>query len=103
MDAITKFDNEEYFNEELKKQLDDIVFQCKNRHIPFFYSACVANDENGSKYVSDVVSPGGRSVTLKDDRISKHLAVATGFDVVPSRDEIEIEIADDVLEIPEDF
>ena len=92
---ITVYNKTDFFESEIKKKLDEVVFLCGIHKIPFFYAACPRNDEeNGTLYVSDVVGAAGREVILVDDRISKHICVAAGFDVVPSRNDVGEELMD---------
>ena len=94
---ITVFNKKDFFENEIRPKLNELSFLCGIHKVPFFYTACVANTkENGSEYVSDVVGPVGKEIGLYDDRISKHIAVAAGFDVVPSRAEIEMNVTDDL-------
>lgn len=95
---FTIYDKKDVFDKQMKPVLDELVSICRNHKIPFFYTACVANDDEHSEYRSDVVSPVGYDVILSDDKISKHIGVTAGFDVVPSRADIEMDVMDDVFD-----
>lgn len=98
---IDVFDKTKVFKKECKPLLDELVLKCSLYKIPFFWTACVKNDENKSKYVNDAVATGSRDIKLTDDKISKFLAVINGFDVVPHREELEIDM-DEIFVSPED-
>lgn len=84
------FDKEEAFKKECQPLLDELVLKCSLLKIPFFWSACIKNNELDSTYISDAVATGSRKITLKEDKIAKYMAVLNGFDVVPHRELLEI-------------
>lgn len=88
---ITVFDKTEEFKSEIEPLLDQIKSLCTVKGIPFFMTACIKNDANGSEYYTDGRFCGSGGFILKDDRITKHFNVATGFDTVPHREEIEVD------------
>lgn len=89
---LTKYDKVESFNKECKPLLEKLALHCSLNNIPFFFTAAVKNDEKGTLYQSDIVGVGSKNLTLKDDKISKHIAVQSGFDVIPKKEEIEIDM-----------
>ena len=98
MENITVFNKKEFYEKELKETLDHLVYLCGIHKIPFYYTACIANsEEEGSEYVQDAVGPVGRGIFLVDDKIAKHMGVGAGFDIVPSRANMEIDIMDDIF------
>ena len=87
---MTTFDWTKEFEEKCQKHLDAIQRQCEIYAIPFVFTACVKNDENGSQYIGACVGTGSSEIKLHDDKINKHLLVQAGFDVIPHRNEIEL-------------
>lgn len=102
MNTVTKldcFDKRMDFDKDCKHLLDELTLACSLHKIPFFFTACVANDFENSDYVSDGVVTGSRNIHLADDHIVKHLAVVRGFEVVPSRQDVEINM--DEIDFPD--
>lgn len=89
---MTKFDLKDKFNEHCKPLFDEALRQCEIYNIPVMYSACVKNDEESSEYISGCHGTGAADIKLHDDRINKHLLVQAGFDVIPHRNELEIQM-----------
>ena len=90
------FDKEKEYKELCKKfKIEDFIEECRSEKIPFFITACVKNDENGSIYLSDASATGSQNIELKDDHIIKHISVLNGFDTVPHRRNIEMIFEED--------
>ena len=97
----TNFDKEKEFKEVCQPLLDKLIIACSLHHIPFFWTACVKNgpsgtsyqsgtDETHTKYVNDAAGSVSRGITLHKAQIVKHIAVAGGFDVIPHREDVEV-------------
>lgn len=89
------------------------MLQCSLYKIPCFFTACVGNtpdkseyihaeDEGNARYINDAVCAGSRDIHLTDDQIKKHLCVVCGFDVVPSRKALEVDMEEIFTEEPAD-
>ena len=90
------FDKEKEYKELCKRfKIEDFIEECRSEKIPFFITACVKNDENGSTYLSDASATGSQNIELKDDHIIKHISVLNGFDTVPHRRNIEMIFEED--------
>ncbi|MBQ1509211.1 MAG: hypothetical protein IIZ47_07285 [Erysipelotrichaceae bacterium] len=99
--TITEFNKTDVYNNEIKKKVEELFFLLRIHQIPAFFSACLSNsEEEGSEFVYEAVSPASRGLALKEDRISKHIGVAVGFDVIPSKETMEEDLRD--LETRED-
>ena len=61
-----------------------------------------AEDEGNARYINDAVCAGSRDIHLTDDQIKKHLCVVCGFDVVPSRKALEVDMEEIFTEEPTD-
>ena len=88
------YDKTDFFERDCRKLLDELVLMCSIHRIPFFWTAAVVNSVDGTEYISDAAAPASRQIVLADDKISKHLGVATGFDIVPSREKLEVLMED---------
>lgn len=85
------FDKKKVYKELCKKyKIEEFIEECRSESIPFFITACVKNDEDGSEYVSDASATGSQGIRLKDDQIVKHISILNGFDAVPSKKKIEL-------------
>lgn len=98
MKKYTAFDKSKEFNEKAKGLLDQLVTVCEMEKIPFFFSACVKNDDSESVYIADGHMTGSAGLTLKDDKINRHMLVQSGFSVVSNPFDMEI-----VLDNPDDM
>ena len=107
------FDKKEEFEKHCQKLLDELMLQCSLYKIPCFFTACVGNtpdkseyihaeDEGNARYINDAVCAGSRDIHLTDDQIKKHLCVVRGFDVVPSRKALEVDMEEIFAEEPAD-
>ena len=107
------FDKKEEFEKHCQKLLDERMLQCSLYKIPCFFTACVGNtpdkseyihaeDEGNARYINDAVCAGSRDIHLTDDQIKKHLCVVCGFDVVPSRKALEVDMEEIFTEEPAD-
>lgn len=107
------FDKKEEFEKHCQKLLDELMLQCSLYKIPCFFTACVGNtpdkseyihaeDEGNARYINDAVCAGSRDIHLTDDQIKKHLCVVCGFDVVPSRKALEVDMEEIFTEEPAD-
>ena len=77
----TVYNKEKEFKERCGELLEQIHLLCYDMNIPFYFTAAVKNDANGTVYVRDVVSPHPKDIVLYDDQIRKHILVAAGFDI----------------------
>ena len=70
-------------NEELAKKINEIDQYCKKNNIPYFFAVPPANESEGTTYFYSYLSPGVAEIKLTDDKISKMMNVANGFNTVP--------------------
>lgn len=81
-DELTIYDKEKLFKEEIKPVMQKLVRLCAINKIPCFVTAAVKNNENGTKYISDMNSPVTNEIVLKENQITSMANVLNGFDVV---------------------
>lgn len=92
---LTAFDKRDFFEKEVCRILRPLTARCGIYKIPFFYTACVENPADISiGYVSNVISPYSREVTLYDDRISRHIDVSVGFAIIHTRTAVGSNVRD---------
>jgi len=93
-EKLTIFDKTQVFEENCAEMLKKLVAVCEMHRIPFFFSACIKNDEDGTKYKNDGNMTGSSGIVLKDDQINRHMLVAAGFGVVQNPYDMEIMMDD---------
>lgn len=81
----TEFDKQDIYELKIQPKVAELVKICSREDIPLFVAACTKNDENGTEYQKEAVTPGTHDIKLKDDVITKFIDVTLGFEVVPPR------------------
>ena len=76
---LTEFDMHDVFDAEVAPLLKQLKAVCKVHKIPFFFSACIENSEEGSEYFHDGNLCGSNQIVLKDDKITDFLRILCGF------------------------
>ena len=66
----SEYNKEHIFDSQLKELLDKIDIICRQEQIPYFFTCAIKNDEQDTKYHSEMLS------TLKSDRILKNDIIA---------------------------
>lgn len=93
-----EFDKSKEFEKECRPILDRLRLMCSLYDIPFFWSACVKNNDKESVYENEIVGNASREINLKDDQISKHISVCMGFDTVPKKSDFSVDIDGNKIE-----
>lgn len=78
-------------DESQKKEIDmkmkELLELCQVAHVPMFASCAIANTEEETKYLNIIYGPQSHAIYLHDDKIKKHMLIASGsFDVVLKRE-----------------
>ena len=81
--AATEYNKEKEYDTRIKEYVKTILLICEQEKIPVFMSFAVANENNETTYVNEMVSAGFENVVLYDDHIARHALVVNGFDVTP--------------------
>ena len=68
---------------------------CSIHRIPFFWTAAVKNDGEGTTYIRNAAAPASRNINLVDDQISKHLGVCAGFNITQENTDINFDLEDE--------
>lgn len=92
MESVSVFDRSDIYASRIEPIVKKLKNECAVAHIPFFFSACVKNDEEGTEYQNEGHLCGSGDYKLTDDRITPHLNVALGFKTVPPRSDMEIDM-----------
>ncbi len=91
---ITKIDTPDDVIEKINDKLDEILELSQIYKLPMYASVAIKNSEEGTEYTSVVYNPSSHQIGLKDDRIRKHMLIANGFEVVPPREKVSIDMND---------
>ena len=95
---ITPFDKSATYKSTIEPLVQELIKQCTVHNIPTFITCCISNDENGSEYRNQAVTPDAHGINLADDNIQKHICLQLGFDTVyRSNDDFDFE--DDATKI----
>lgn len=81
---------------EVDMALRRVLEICQIHKLPMFASVAIENNENDTKYDNIIYTGQAHNFLLKDDKIRKYMLIANGFDAVPPRENIEVDM--DVLE-----
>lgn len=92
MTNYTEYNKENIYNKEILEKVYELKLLCNKHRLPMFVSVCVKNDNNESKYVSEMVGSQSNNVILKNDLIPKFVNVLNGFDTIPKQEILEVEI-----------
>ena len=68
---------------ELAKRVSAVEEICKNNNLPFFIGIPVENTKEGTSYFYSYLTPAVSGMELTEDKITKMLNVANGFNTVP--------------------
>lgn len=72
----SEYNKEHIFDSQLKEMLDKIDIICRQEQIPYFFTCAIKNDEQDTKYHSEMLS------TLKSDRILKNDIIAEMLEII---------------------
>lgn len=83
----------------LKQKIKEIDNLCAQHRIPYFFSAAIANDNEGTKYENTCRSALPFGIALTDDRITTYLKVYRGCEVVfpESLPDMSMLLGDEIL------
>ena len=73
------YNKTDVYNEEIKDLVKRILLICDKEKIPMFMSFAVQNDENGTKYISEMQSAASHGIELEKDLLVKHALVIAGI------------------------
>ena len=91
---ITKLALKPKEEQELEEKLKDLLEFAQIHHLPCFFTIVTGNTDKGTTYRNLVYSAQTSRIHLTDDRIRKHLLIASGFEAVPPRESIDLDLGD---------
>lgn len=102
-DKLTPIDKKEYFEEECRELLTNLVKKCYLGGIPCFFTAAVENSENGTEYITDGIMTGSTNIVLLDDKIKHHMMINDGCVAKPAQEEVLVNMDDFLLPADDDM
>lgn len=79
---------------ELERRMTELLEFCQGNKIPMFATVAISNSEEKTEYENIVYGNMAHDIELKDDRIRKHMLIAKGFEAVPTRDSLTINLSE---------
>lgn len=86
------FDKKKEYEDGIIDLVTKLRIACNRNNIPMFVSICIKNDEYGSVYKNEMVGAASSGIKLHDDKIIKFVNVLNGFETVPKREEVEVNL-----------
>lgn len=89
---FTDFTLTEEQKEAVDVKLRELLEVCQIYSIPMFAAVATGNSEDGTEYNNIIYGAKVRGIRLKNDQIEKHILIADGFDAVPPRENITMDV-----------
>lgn len=80
----------ETVREEVKTKVREIMELAQIHNLPFFFTMAVGETETDTIYIKELFSPQINNLKLKNDTIRKHELIEAGFEPVPPRDNLTL-------------
>lgn len=77
----------------VKEKIDEVLELCQLYRIPMFVTIAEEDNADGTKYYNRMYSAKAHGIQLADDKIEKHVLIASGFSAVPPRDALELDMS----------
>ena len=87
---------------ELSGLMDKLLEFCQMNKVPMFCSVAVKNNEEVTEYMNTTYGSKSHIINLTDDQIRKHILVSNGFDAVPARESLTLDM-EEVFHLGEDI
>lgn len=88
MKELTPIHRKKQYEDKIAPLVRQLDLMLKSEGIPYFFSACVENGEDGTEYIHDGNLCGSNGFVLKDDKITDYFRILCGFRLV-SHEETE--------------
>ena len=80
MKAFRKnFNKKAKYDEHIKEKMEEVKKLLEEHEIPYFFTACIANSENGTEYKSEVLSPESLGFSVEENHMEDHINILNGF------------------------
>lgn len=91
---ITKYNITKEQEKDVGEALAHMLDVSRRYQLPMFASFAVENSEEETKYKNIIYEASAHDLKLKEDLIRKHMLIANGFDCVPKRDVMAVNLAE---------
>lgn len=79
---------------ELESRIANLMEFAQIHHLPMFLSIVKGNNEKDTEYRNVLYSAQANRITLNKDIIRKYELIAAGFEPVPPRDAMQVDMKD---------
>ena len=86
------YNKKDYCKQEIEPLVAQLKTLCAKERIPFFFTACVADEEDNSEYYQELLSPGAIGIDIKDSKFERLMNVMRGFRTVPMHQDDSLEL-----------
>lgn len=102
MGNINKFELSKGAQREVTKIMNQLLEFCQINKVPMFCTVAVKSTEEETEYVNTVYGSKSHVIHLADDQIRRHMLIANGFEAVPARENITLDM-EEVYNLGEDI
>ena len=86
------FDKTQEYTKRIEPVLKELNKICSEEGMPMFFTVCVKDDERGSEYRQDLISPTALGIELADSKTESLMNVIRGFRTIPPHKDDDFEI-----------
>lgn len=89
---ITSYKLEESVKAEIHEHIIALQELGQIHHIPLFFTMAIGSNEEETVYDKGILTAQSLGMKLKDDTVRKHLLVEAGYDLIPPRENITMDM-----------
>ena len=90
----TNIDLSEDIKKEISERVNALMELAQIHQVPIFLTIVTGNTSDGTNYNKKVITAQSLGLKLQNDTIRKHLLVETGYDLIPPRENITIDMGE---------
>lgn len=88
---MVHYDKSDGYKNDIEPIVNNLLLACSKEKIPVFVTMAVKNTDEGTEYMTSMISATVNGVVLENDSFPKLVNVMNGFDTIPHSDPIELE------------
>ena len=94
IEKVDRFKVDKEVVELIDSKFREALELCQIYKVPMFATFVTENNELETKYDNIVYNGASHLINLQEDNIRKHMLVSNGFEVVPARDCMTMDLTD---------